>query len=91
MAYADKTYKQQVMQILSPSVITRLIDFSKSYKTKRITFSDIMLIVLENKIWKTKNTNFFKKVEIDARDETSFFLTLKDMAELPTEMIGFIE
>lgn len=87
----DTENKEQIITILSPSVITRLIDFSKSFKTKRITFQgDIMAIVLENKIWKTKYTNFFKQVSIDSRDETRMYDSLKEMAALTTEMIQFI-
>lgn len=88
----DKESKEQIIQILSPSVITRLIDFSNSYKTKRITFQgDLMAIVLEHKIWKTKYTNFFKQVSIDIRDETKIYDSLKDMAGLTTKMIQFIK
>lgn len=87
----DTESKQQIIRILSPSVITRLIDFSKSYKPKKITFQgDIMAIALKDKIWKTKYTNFFKQVTIDPRDETQMYESLKEMAELPSEMIQFI-
>lgn len=88
---SDSTQKELIIQILSPSVITRLIDFSGKYSTKIIKFQyGVMIIVLEHKIWKTSYTNFFKQIAIDPRDETVFYNSLMDMAELPTEMVQFI-
>jgi Protein of unknown function (DUF3137) len=87
----DLNSKTQIINILSPSVQTRLIDFAKKYKTKKIEFRDnMMVIVLGNKLWKTKYTNFFKHVSIDQRDEDAFYSSLTDMVELPTEMVQFI-
>lgn len=88
----DPASQTQIMSCLSPSVITRMLDFSQKYKTKKIVFiGDIMAIVLKDKIWKTKYTNFLKSISIDTRDEELFYNALRDMAELPTEMIQFIK
>jgi hypothetical protein len=87
----DIDVKSKIIQILSPSVQTRLIDFAKSYSTDKIVFQDeMMVIVLPNKLWKTQYTDLFKQVAIDERDENLIYTALMNMAELPTEIIQFI-
>lgn len=88
----DPASKNQIMACLSPSVLTRMIDFSNNYHPKRIDFiGDVMAIVLPNKLWKTKYTNFLKSISIDPRDETQFYEALTAMVELPAEMLQFIK
>lgn len=92
IVYNDLKDQTEIIKILSPSVQTRMIDFSKKYHTNQITFvANLMIIVLSQDIWKTKYTNFLKNVSIDERDEDNYFQSLRDMAELPTEMIQFIK
>jgi hypothetical protein len=87
----DLSDQEEIIKVLSPSVITRLIDFAHKYKIKRIIFNyNEMIIVLNKTIWKTRYPNFFEKVEIDERDETIFYEALKNMVALPSEMIQFI-
>lgn len=88
----DSTTKTQILKVLSPSVQVRFIEFSKKYKLNRIYFEDdIMLIEFIENVWKTKYTNFLKKVEVDKRDVEHFSETLKDMMALPSEMIQYMD
>lgn len=88
----DSTTEAKVLKVLSPSVQVRFIEFSKKYKLNRIYFEDdIMLIEFIENVWKTKYTNFLKKVAIDKRDVEHFSETLKDMMALPSEMIQYMD
>lgn len=88
----DEMVKTQIIGILSPSVQVRLINFADMVSIETIRFqNDVMIIVFEKEIWKSVFTNFFKKVVIDEKDKSLFFESLKNMAELPSEMIQFID
>lgn len=84
--------KQAVISLLSPAVQTRLVDFAKKYPLQKITFQDeLMILVLQESLWKTRYTNFFIKPEINQKDVEIFDIALLDMVELPSEMIQFID
>jgi hypothetical protein len=87
----DENTQMQIIKILSPSVQTRMIDFSKKYKDPYIYFcNNVLAIVFNGEMLKGKYTNFFRKVDIDQRDEDRLDTAILDMAELPSEMVQFI-
>jgi hypothetical protein len=88
----DTDSKLQIMKVLSPSVQTRLVDLYSKYHIRAIAFkTDIITIaVYDDKMWKARYTNFFRKVAIDERDEKEFYTALTEITELFVEMGQFI-
>jgi len=87
----DEGTQMQIIKILSPSVQTRMIDFSKKYTDPNIYFCNNLLAIVFNKeVLEGKYTNFFRKVGIDQRDVDRLNTAILDMAELRSEMVQFI-
>jgi len=84
--------EEEIIKALSPSVQVRLIDFAKKFSLDCISFQDNCMTVLFNgKVWKVKHTNFFKSVTIDARDIKGYDDLVREMMELPSEMLKFLD
>lgn len=88
----DEAAKMQIIKILSPSVQVRLIDFIKNINFEAIYFqNNTITIIFPDEIWRPVYTNFFNQIAVDARDEALFMESLKQMVELPTEVINYID
>ena len=90
--HVSKHTQTQIMQVLSPSVQVRLVDFANEVELDSITFEhNCMVILCRDTFWETKHTSFFKNVTIDERDLKLFDDLLTEMSELPLEMRKFLD
>ena len=81
-----------LLKVLSPSVQVRLIDMAHILPIVQVGFmNNTMIFVLKDHLWKPKHTNFFKKVAVDERDISHFYSLIKNITEMPTEMLQYMD
>jgi hypothetical protein len=82
----------EMLQILSPSMQVRLVDLAKELPIWNIIlYKDMMVIDLNEQIFKPKYTNFIKEIKIDERDKQIFLQNITNILNMPSEMLQFID
>lgn len=84
--------KQKILQVLSPSIQTRITDFAKTYQPYMIIFHHNLLVInIGKSIWKTRHTNLFFSPHISPKDIEQFTTDIITMAQLPSEMLAIMD
>jgi len=84
--------QQKIIQVLSPSVQMRLLDFHDKYMIHMILFTqDMVIFSFEDNLFRVKKTNFLKKVELNAEDKKNIEKELLNLVQLPTDMVHYLD
>lgn len=87
---ADKEI--EIIKILSPAVQVRLLDLVNQDSKFGIMFRDeTVFFMFSGKLIKKMHTNFFKKVELDFRDQEVIQKRLHTMLEISSEIVPYLD
>ncbi|QQS59107.1 DUF3137 domain-containing protein [Candidatus Peregrinibacteria bacterium] len=83
----------EIVKVLSPSVQTRLINLSRKWKCTIIFREDVVLFSLKGRFlsWWRMKTNFFRKVELDPRDQKMLEDQISEFAQISSDITRFLD
>ena len=82
----------EIIKTLSPAVQLKLLNLKETEGNFTILFKEqLVLFVFKGKLLKKMKTNFFKKVELDPRDQKTIENRINNILDISTDMMQYLD